>query len=353
MIINEAFWLRSIACLAVAVTHAVNTTLGNYEMTSKLHEYVLILIRFMAFFGTPAFVFISELILSHAYPKKVPKDFLKKRGKFLLFPFLFIAVLYAAIISNNMGDFFQNTFKHLFLGGFYGYFILIIFQFYLLHILFQKYLNKWDPKKVLVISLFINILYLAYFNLSAPLTIPQGEYIWLRGYWLPFVGWIFYFVLGFYCGRNFVWFKEKLHQYKRLVYAMPIFSLFLIIFLVRSDLITVVSSKRVDMLIYTVSIIFAIILLSSQYERIPPFILWISKYSFNIYLLHKIFLYYLPAMSFLHPLVYFIFAYVYSISASIATAKILSYFPVSHYFIGKTIYVPEEEDKYRFEPKLT
>ncbi|WP_269758464.1 acyltransferase family protein [Thalassobacillus sp. C254] len=68
--------MRAIACLAVVVIHSVNITLTNYEHTvSQFEEYFLIAVRFAAFFGTPAFVFISELLLARSYPNKVPHGF--------------------------------------------------------------------------------------------------------------------------------------------------------------------------------------------------------------------------------------------------------------------------------------
>ncbi|WP_096186595.1 acyltransferase family protein [Evansella halocellulosilytica] len=341
-IIHEAYWLRAISCIAVVITHAVNTTLANYEQTiPQIDEYALILVRFMAFFGTPAFVFISELLLAHSYPNGVPKGFFMKRIKFLLIPFAFMALVFAVVESNSQTELFQNTFLNLFLGGYTGYFILIIFQFYLLHVFLHKQLSKWSPKIILSLTFIINIGYLAFFNFTEPANSPYAAYIWERGYWLLFVGWLFYFALGYYCGKNYQLLKEKLVEYKMLVPVIPIGAMLLLIFLVRSDILDIVSSKRVDMVIYTTGMIFTIILLTSVFKQVPKLILFISKFSFNIYLIHKIFLYYLQPIDFLPPLAYFVFATVYAIIGAILVSKILSIIPFSPFLIGKTIPVPK------------
>ncbi|UCZ53540.1 acyltransferase family protein [Bacillus shivajii] len=340
-IINEAYWHRALACIAVVITHAVNTTLTNYEFTiSQFNEYALILIRFIAFFGTPTFIFISELLLAHAYPNGVPKGFFMKRIKFLLFPFLTLAIVFASVESRTQNEFFHQAFFNIFLGGYTGYFILIIFQFYILHVMLHKQLSKWSPKLVLCVTFMMNVAYLAYFNFTAPINIPLGEYIWQRGYWLPFLGWVFYFALGYYCGKNYQTLKEKVTEYKKLIISMTLMSLLLMIFFVRSDTLTVVSSKRADMIFYTTGVIFLVIMLTSQLKHVPKPVLFMSKYSFNIYLLHKIFLYYLEPINGLHPLIYFLFAIAFSIFGAVLVSIMLRAFSFSPYFIGKTLPVP-------------
>jgi membrane-bound acyltransferase YfiQ involved in biofilm formation len=347
-LINEAFWMRAIACLAVATTHAVDTTLANYEYSSnQLEEHLLILIRFMAYFGTPAFVFLSELLLARSYPNYVPHGFFKKRIKFLLIPFVSIGILFAFLITDSLQEALSQSFTHIFLGGYYGYFILIIFQFYILHVLLQKYLRNWSPKIALSIAFAINVLYLGFFNFTEPMNNAAAEYFWLRGYWVPFLGWIFYFVLGYYCGKNYEVLKEKLQEHKKKILILPFLSIALIVVLVLTEILHVVSSKRVDMLLYTMSMIFAIIVLTMNIDRVPVFIKVISKYSFNIYLLHKFFLYLMPTIDFLNPLLYFVFVYMVAVGASIILAKLLSKLKFSQYIIGKQLITPEEANGIR------
>ncbi|MFA9557011.1 acyltransferase family protein [Evansella sp. AB-rgal1] len=342
LIINEAYWLRALSCLAVVITHAVNTTLANYEATAtQFEQYILIFIRFMAFFGTPTFVFISELILARAYPNGVPKHFFQKRIKFLLMPFISMAIIFAFITTETLQGAIYQAFLNIFLAGYYGYFILIIFQFYLLHVILHNKLQRWSPKLIISISFLINVLYLGFFHYTDPIQLlPFAEQIWKKGHWLPFLGWIFYFTLGFYCGKNYEVFKAKLYKFRKVLPIFPIITLFIIILSVRTDLLTVVSSKRMDMILYTTSIIFVTVYISSTLNKVPRVILFISKHSFHIYLIHKIFLYYLEPIHFLHPFVYFTVAVVYSVIGSLIVSKLFSRFRLSTYIIGKTLPVP-------------
>ncbi|WP_088035490.1 acyltransferase family protein [Evansella clarkii] len=341
-IIKEAFWLRALACLAVVTVHAVYTTLGHYEQSiGTISEYTLILLRFLAFFGTPAFVFISELLLARSYPDRVPKGFFRKRVKFLLVPFLLMAVVYAVMLGNTWTETAERLFNNWFLAGFTGYFVLIIFQFYFLHVLLHKKLRNWPAKIVLPAALLINAAYLAFFNFSEPANIFFAEQIWSSAHWLPFTGWIFYFTLGYYAGRNYEKFLALLHRKKKLFFALPAVSMLLLIVFVRTDILTVVSSKRIDILLYTTGMISVIFILASYRKKVPGFIMTINKYSFNIYLLHNIFLYNLPFISFLHPIMYFAFAFCIGVAAPILISRLLSGWTYSPYLIGKTLPAPK------------
>ncbi|SDI79653.1 acyltransferase family protein [Natribacillus halophilus] len=340
-IVNEVFWIRSFACLAVAVIHAVYTTLENYEgVISQLDEYILITIRFAAFFGTPAFVFISELLLARVYPNALPEDFFWKRVQYLLLPFIFMGIVFAFVTNDNWSDIGMDALLNVFAGNYTGYFILVIFQFYLLHYLFHRFLRKSDPKIILPAALLINVGYLACFNFIAFPENTVGAYMWERGYWLLFVGWIFYFTLGYYCGLHYPLIKEKIAHFKWSIVLLPLVSFIIMVFLVRTDLLTTVSSKRLDNIFYTIGVISLIALATHRFEKVPRPVLFISKHSFHIYLLHKIFLYYLPTIPGMPPLLYFVLALVYAVGTSILVSHILSSFRWSTYLIGKKLPVP-------------
>ncbi|WP_158736709.1 acyltransferase family protein [Alteribacillus sp. YIM 98480] len=340
-VINEIFWIRALACLAVVVIHSVNTTLNNYgSVISQTDNHLLISVRFAVFFGTPAFVFISEMLLAHVYPENLPQGFFRKRIKYLLFPFIFVGIIFAFIMNDTWSEIGTGIFLNVFAGNYTGYFILVIFQFYILHYFFHRHLKKWEPKTVLIFSLLINIAYLSVFNFTEAPGNLIADYIWERGYWLVFFGWVFYFTLGYYCGVNYHSLKKKLLAYKWLVLLLPMISLLTVFILTRAEVLDVVSSKRVDNIFYTVSIIFLIILLTSRLQSVPKWVSFISKYSFNIYLLHKVFLYYLPVIEGMSPLMYFIAAFAFAVGSSVVASWFVSSFNWSSYFIGKTLPVP-------------
>src|SRR5690625_7952470 len=108
-------------------------------------------------FGTPTFIFISMLLISYSYPNGLPKGFLWRRFQLILLPFIFMAIFYSAdmnifnqLLAGNMTEVFSsatwstilsNVIGNL-MGGYHGYFILIIFQFYILAYFLYKFLSK-------------------------------------------------------------------------------------------------------------------------------------------------------------------------------------------------------------------
>ncbi|PTL37959.1 acyltransferase family protein [Alkalicoccus saliphilus] len=337
-IIKEIYWLRALACLAVVVGHAINMTLENYSYSlSPREEHFLIGLRFISFFGTPAFIFISEILLAHSYPDNLPKGFLWKRVKFLIIPFVFMGGVFAFITSESLVEAVERAAMNIFLGGYTGYFVLIIFQFYLLHLLLHKYLEKASPLWIISGAFVVNTLYLGFFHLTEAPDIILGEYIWNRGYWLPFLGWIFYFVIGYYGGRNYRFFIQKLLPWKHFILVGGMVNLLVIFVLTSSDILTVVSSKRVDYLTFTLMIVMTVLLYTQAVKKVPYMIQLMSKYSFNIYLLHNAFLYMFPPIEGMAPFVYFLLSIFVSIGLSILVVKFAAPFRWSPYFIGKTI----------------
>ena len=123
---------------------------------------------------------------------------------------------------------------------------------------------------------------------------------------------------------------------------IPLLLFTITLFLVRQDILDVVSSKRVDMLLYTAAVILAVLLVTYQWGRAPRFVLFISKYSFNIYLLHALFLHYAPVIEGMPPVLYMILSAAAAIAASVFTVKLAGRFPFAPYLFGKTIKVPEK-----------
>ncbi|MBM7096041.1 acyltransferase family protein [Bacillus sp. H-16] len=343
-IIYEVYWIRALACLAVVLVHAVNTTLANYEgALSQFEEYFLIFIRFAAFFGTPAFVFISELLLARAYPDGVPPGFFKKRIRFLLVPFAVMGLIFALLQSDTPGAFFQNGALNLFAGGYTGYFVLIIFQFYILHVLLNKKLQRLPAAPVLLVAFAVQAAYIGFFNFNEPPSNQVAEYIWLRGHWIPFFGWIFYFTLGYYAGRHFDRVKTWIISHRRTVTAVPVIALGWIIVNVRTDFIDVVSSKRLDNIVYTIAVVALILFIAARAKKVPWPVMFVSKYSFNIYLLHTLVIYPIPAIAGVSPIIYTLFIFVAALIGSIAVAKLIHLWAPGKLLIGKKLPSPNRQ----------
>jgi len=293
-VIKELIFIRSIACLGVVLIHAISLSFVDFGIRKdpeyQMINILLFVIQILLMFGTPIFVFISEFILAYKYKEKTPKGFLWKRVKFILFPYVTIGVLFVLINAYENGvtsisEILINIGKTLLFGGYHGYFVLIIFQFYLLHILFTKYVgDKFKAKHVIGFSLVVNVLYLSVFNFIIPVDVS-----WYNQLVLPFLGWFAYFTIAYYCGRNFDEFKLFINKNKKVILIAPIITGLIVLFMCYSGILTPIQSKRVDMIFYTISIALFLFYVGSHLSKIPDFLIKISQYSFGIYLLHPIF----------------------------------------------------------------
>ncbi|MCP3761322.1 acyltransferase family protein [Domibacillus sp. A3M-37] len=298
-LVNEIFILRSAACLSILLLHVLDRVyLDNSE---TINSFSVLLT-----FGTPAFVFISEFIISYSYRNRAIGSFWGNRIKYIFLPYLFFGVFYAAAKAvQETGTsaafpeaFFTYTWRHILLGDYHGYFILIIFQFYALHLLFHNYLKKASPKKVIAGSFLINAAYLSFFNFVPPMDVPFADYIWTQYYWVPFLGWSFYFTVAFYSGYYYEAFQRLLVKYRHWTTVSVLLFGLLSISLYQLGVTPVASSKRIDMVFFTVSMIFFLYSHAMLLKRVPRFFTWVSQYSFGIYLFHPFFLAVFTAVSF-------------------------------------------------------
>lgn len=344
----EIYWLRFISCLAVVGIHAISSALMLHSGDNLgITEYALYVIQMGLMFGTPAFIFISEFLLAKSYPNGLPKGFFKKRAKFLLIPYLIMAIMYGLVFAEEftLSSVALQIAKNVFMGDFVAYFILVIFQFYILHFFLHGKLKQWNMKNVLGITLAINILYLGFFNFVPSPESPFLSYVWSRGHWLLIPAWLFYFSLGYYSGKHYTQLLRVLNKQKTLLLISPVFLLMIVVALRYLGFPDTTSSKRIDVIFYTTSIIFLIMYVSSKIKTIPSFVLFISRYSFSIYLLHKFVVDTSGRITdniFIHTIVVFVLGVAFSVAVSFAVNKI----PFGYFVVGKIGNTPQNLNKY-------
>lgn len=338
--IDEVIGVRAVACMCVVMVHTLLTfiTLQNISSDSSLYA-LLDTVRVLIVFGTPTFVFISALVVSYSYQKELPNGFYIKRIKFILLPYLAMAVLYALLAKyNNLTELPERILFNAF-GGYHGWFVLVVFQFYFLQQFFLRNVEKWKPLIVLIISLIINAIYLGFFNFSEPIkNTPFLNYVWDKGYWLLFPGWVFYFSLAFYAGRNYVRFIRLVNKYKNAIILMLVVFAGVVVTINSLDIIES-GSKRVDMIFYASTVILIMFILFSKVKTIPEVLKIISDYSFGIYLLHMFWLTIIykvlqianMGLGFLSIIVLF----VGSIVSSMVTIYVLNSISIGKYLVGR------------------
>lgn len=339
-LVNEVFWLRCIACLAVTFGHAIQNGYHHYTEPSY-SQSISYLLYMLMLFGLPVFVFISEFLLSHKYAWNTPPGFLRKRLKILLLPYIVMSTVYACFEVNewNLTSIVMEISKNIFLGESTVYFVLIIFQFYLLHMGASKYLHHFSAKFILPLAFVINFAYLAFFNFVETPNNLVAAYIWNPGYWMPFAGWIFYFALGYYCGRNYEQLIKSMQRYKKVLLLLPVIT-FLLVIVMERYLSMDQSSKRVDILLFASSIILMVIYLAQKLQNVPKMVMLISNYSFSIFLLNEL---YFSIFLFINPPNYFnilsysVAAFFSSLFLSICSAYLLNKYKFGKYVAGKVM----------------
>lgn len=346
LLVKEIFVLRSIACLSIAMLHTIRSSIDNFGLTDHLE--VLNALQMLMMYATPMFVFISEFVLARSKSDQKPVDFMKKRLKYMIFPYVSIAVLYSLIEIQGMGKslsfslFLFESAKNILLADYYGYFILVILQFSLLHLIFRKWIEpRYSMKQVIFCSFVINALYLSFFNFIDSSSIPllNNYYIFDFLNTVPIFAWLFYFTFAFYCGKYYESFILLLNKYKNRLIIMAGVAGAVMLYVYLSGIIEQQYSKRVDVLAYATLMILIFFFLSSKIKRIPKSLMMLSQYSFGIYLLtrfilfavNKVFPEYFSYTSFL---IYIVVAFSSAIIGSIAITYLLNQTRYGTFVVG-------------------
>ena len=332
-LISEIFWMRALACIGIVVIHSISLTVANNPdlVKNQWPTYVQLYLMFC----TPLFVFITEFLNAHKYGDKLKKGFIRKRLLYLGIPYVMLNLFWTidkyspATLTELIEGFIMVTIR----GHSVTYFILIIFQFYILHMIFSRYLRKLNPFAVVAASI---VLTSAYWGVRLIYPAPDhilGQLIWAKEGQTIFIGWITYFVLGYYIGIHYEAFKANIRKYSWLIVGLFIFSMFFVLVTHTSGINSAMGSKRLDTPIYTTAVILMIFLISTYYNHVPKFIMYISNYSFGIYLLHLIFI---NDMGMMTDIVFWDITYkaILAVCLSIFTAYVFNLNKYGKFFVG-------------------
>lgn len=350
--INELYWIRAIACLSVVLIHTISRTYGTYDL-SESAVTAMQTTQMLIIFATPMFILLSEVIISNAYSDRIPNEFFKKRFLYLFLPYLSIPFLYGFqdIITQTttVTSAFDSTVKNILLGTWHGYFIIIILQFVIIHAIYVRYFKNVPAWLMLTGALIINSAYLYGVNFRFDLfpEVMHNYYSFVR---IPFLGWIFYFTVAFYVGKNL----SVIRSNRKWGFPVSIFatavSVYFLLKIFLSGTFIEVTSVRLDLMFYTISLFFFMYYLFSFIKKVPGFIMFISKYSFPIYLLHYLsFDFIHPILPDMHPLMYGGILFLVGVFGSVILARIIYIFPYSRFVVGKIRKAPKPQKTDRRE----
>ncbi|MBD2867267.1 acyltransferase [Paenibacillus arenilitoris] len=230
--IEEVTLLRAFAFLAITLQHCIAEYIYRPDIMQADSIMLAMLFHFTRF-GTPTFVFLSGLILFYNYSGKLDyRSFIRKRFGDIFVPFLCWTFVYWIAVEGVIGSKLMqpSAWPNIFLqlvkptNGYHLWFIVMIFQFYLLFPLFSKAVASF--RKRLPLHSEGGAFRMALWA-SVALCLTYGALLWLSYYKMPgwaasadgfwaglityrsyyFVMYVFYFLIGGVCAFGLARFR--------------------------------------------------------------------------------------------------------------------------------------------------
>lgn len=286
----ELVYLRAFICVIIIITHLLTQiTLqnGDLDRGSLIAQYY---IRNIIIFGTPAFIILSQLLTTLNY-EKVTTRYLTSRIKYILIPYFLMGSFYSYSESLLTKTSFKSQFiENVVLGQWYGYFIVVIMQFFILSYLIYKINHHlFNSKLLLLLSFIVQQVYLYFFYQN------DQFHEWIVNHYplsenTMILGWIFYFFLGGFIGYNYQRVLSFLNKYLVIMIVLGIASYFLFIVLSDKDYWNV-TSYTYSLTVYNAVMFIVLLGICTHFQTmLYNTIQMISAFSFFIYLLHPIIL---------------------------------------------------------------
>ncbi|QYR21945.1 acyltransferase [Paenibacillus sp. sptzw28] len=313
--IEEIETLRGFAFLAVVMQHAIAHYYPVPE--ARLEDGVLLgLILLLSKFAVPLFVFITGLVLFYNYEGDIRYSiFIRKRLKDIVLPYLPWAVLYAVGFQqlnlleagslSKLGAMIATG-----KASYHLWYIVMIFQLYLLFPLLQKAVKRLKPtsaNKTALAILLLGILYLLLMGLKGTIyrTAAQLDIPFLTGFFTTYLDrnalmYFFYFALGAAAGLHLESWHKWLVRYR--YYIMGLFAVLLsgMLYITVSSFKLVPSLGirydglvllRPDMAVYLIVSVLAVYVFSMIFVKTSPAslrrtIALCGTYSYVAYLAH-------------------------------------------------------------------
>ncbi|WP_370042711.1 acyltransferase family protein [Lysinibacillus sp. RC79] len=318
--------LRAIACLSIVLLHATtNTETMNGYIENPYYQFF----RLLLCFATPTFILLSIIILAKRYQAELPPKFLWRRLQFVYIPFVVAGILYAANATLHYDEsFWDALYRHIILGDFSGWFVVTIFQLYILFFIIKKYQlsSVWLTPMLFTLG----ILYRTLVNLNVDFIIENANLIRLL-----FVGWLPYFVIAYLIGTYYQWVASNIIKYKFATLVLVILSASILAINYYLGA-TEITSKRLDMMLLIISITLCILAFGQIVPKLKIINL-VSQYSFGIFLIHWLVQEYLVPYTAQIPSTFLqvLTLFLSSLIVCIFIIKIISFLPYSAYLIGK------------------
>lgn len=334
----DVVYIRAIACLTVVLLHSIAGVyhLDEYSELITIGKYV----RTPFIFATPIFIVLSEYLLAFKYGNALPAGFLRKRVENIFVPFLVMGTLALFLDSEGQPELtFNSGFLRIFSGGWHGWFVLVIMQFYLFRPVLVRLYHSFKPLHILSAALVVQILFMVSVHALRSFSEP-GDRSWfvLSGHRIFLPAWVFYFYAGHFFGQNRDVMLQKFG--KNISYAaFAVLASLGLSYFVSWKFKTPLSSRRFDVVFYSTSVFALLIVLSQRFGKPNRFFSEVAAHSFGIFLWHYFFIIGISAILQLvglpHPILVAIILFIGSLSGSVLMVKLLNALPFGHFISGR------------------
>lgn len=338
---TELIYLRAIICITIVMIHLITMYTNDLQDSDVAQLKLTFYIQNLLIFATPSFIILSQLLTTLNY-NKINVSYLITRFKYILIPYLVLGIFYSFGESlKGYGSFTDQFIENIVLGYWYGYFIVVILQFYVMsYIVYKINFKIFNSKLILGFAFIIQITFLGLLQNNSSFAdffysvYPLNETTFI-------LGWIFFFFLGGYIGYNYSKITRFLSEYLLIVVFLAIISFvsFAVFFTHDYWLVSSFDGK----LIFYHTLMFLLVLGVSLHFNNLMFnsINLISSYSLFIYLLHPIFLrdiYNFTSVFLEYTIPFIILSLLFIIGACIGIGILLREFYIFRFIIGKQPY---------------
>ena len=292
--IEELDFARVIAMAAVITIHVTSTYIGYGSNILVMGMNLAFILNQLARFSVPLFILLSGASLELSASDDSFSGFLYKRFTKIGVPYLVWTAIY--IIYKNQSALgtisFRSLLKTVLLGQAapHLYFVVIIFQFYLLFPFLRRYINQAPYQSVLFsFAVSYGIQKLFYFRRLGTDLIPSILQPYL---WLLFPTWIFYFVAGAILSEHRLTLIRKFAS-QNTVAILLVTLLFSGLYVMESHVTGGIESIKTSLNLYVILVLLSAFSVWNYLGKIHAshiVVRTLSRHSMTIYFVHILFL---------------------------------------------------------------
>ncbi len=339
---KELIYLRAFLCVIIIVTHILTQYMRGIDGNDTAQLKVIYYAQNIFIFGTPCFIVLSQLLTTLNY-SSLKLNYLTSRFKYIIMPYLLVGCFYCYSESRKLGDpFWHQFYQNVVLGYWYGYFIIVIVQYFILSYIIYKISPKIFNSKILLIGSFIvQFVFLRLLHTNHAFE-TQLHHIYPLSDNTFILGWIFFFFLGGYIGYNYNRIMKFVYEFPFIILTLSVVSYLIFVFAFgKHDYWNVTSYTETLMLYHT----FMFLLLLSLFIHFNTFMYGVTNlvnsFSFFIYLLHPIILEYLYEYTSIFintSIIFIVISLVCTLGMCVGVGIILREFAICRFVIGKQPY---------------